>query len=359
MPGTAEQAPPESSPAATTPSDDQIAEQVYDTALAELRGDQAATKDQPPDQTPTDETLSTEDAPEPTEGTEQDQDATTDAGDAEATPPAGQGPTALTAEQTALLSRQRLTPEMVKHWSPNQLRDFLDNAAKREADSSRGYQDLRQELGQLRELVSKMQAPADGKAAPKPGQPPQGDSLEALAEKVAEDAKTIVDTFGDDFAPLGENLKVMASAVAELSKANRAHTQERQTMGQMLVDQTVVSGMASMVDDYPELREPAGRQKLLDQFYNAGLKDPRLTDRASGSTFPDRVGVVLRGLAESAFPDNTTQKAAAALSEVNRKRLSTQPRVGQQRGKSPPLTEEEVYQREQERILAKRGKGSG
>lgn len=357
MPGTAEQAPPESSPAATTPTDDQIAEQVYDTALAELRGDKAPTKDSPP----TDETPSTDEAPEPTEGHEQDQDAPPDAGDTEATPPAGPGPTALTAEQTALLSRQRLTPEMVKHWSPDQLRDFLDNAAKREADSSRGYQDLRQELGQLRELVTKMQAPeapADSRAA-KPGQTPQGDSLEALAEKVAEDAKTIVDTFGDDFAPLGDNLKVMASAVAELSKANRVHTQERQTMGQMLVDQTVVSGMASMVDDFPELREPAGRQKLLDQFYNAGLKDPRLTDRASGSTFPDRVGVVLRGLAESAFPDNTTQKAAAALSEVNRKRLSTQPRVGQQRGKSPPLTEDEVYQREQERILAKRGKGSG
>lgn len=248
----------------------------------------------------------------------------------------------LSEKDLQTLSRNHVTKEMAKAWTPQELESFLTNAAKRDDDQATGYNALRAELAEIRQSLGK---PQDAKKE----QPPAEDDQDDV--DLTEDMKAFSDTFGEEFNPLAEKLTKVAGTLKAVRQTNNDLVQSNRVLRNIIVEQAVAVGIGSLARDFPQLAETASRRQLAKEFMTRGATLGPMTDK--DLTFPERVADSLALLAEEQFGKRSTKKAAAELQETTRQRLANQPRTGASRGRQQPVSEDDIYKEEAEKMMAR------
>lgn len=259
------------------------------------------------------------------------------------------GPVKLSAEQMQVLRRQHITPEMIAGWTPKQIQNFLDNAGKRETDQAQSFSSMREELTQLRTVVEKL---ADGKAS-KEEQAAAGEKLDTLASKMAKQAQTFVETFGEEVAPFAETLQEVTKAVETIQEENSAFRAERHMLQRVILDQAIAMGIRDLASEFEDLAQTDARQKLVARFQKDGMNHKSFADK-NGKPFHERVTDVLRELAADEFGDPTPPTSAANPTRDRvQQHLRSQPKTGSTRGRPARRTVEDIYDEGVAAMLAK------
>lgn len=247
-------------------------------------------------------------------------------------------PHRLTDDQVQLLRRSHMTPEQLASWTPEQVTDFLDNAAKREADNTTTYKTLHEEVKGLRELVEQgnagnQEGDADDPAATAAGEFEQ--QAVAMVDKAAE-------VYGDEFKDsIGTITTSLGKQVDTLTGQLEASQNSANMLGGLVVEMVIDSSVRDLAGDFPSLSKAEARQKVIDRF-----KDDWKTRDQSGDKRPmlERVKSAMKDAANAEFGTVTESAAQASLVNKAKQRLSQQPPDGSSKAAHKvALTEDQVY----------------
>lgn len=294
------------------PSNDSTAseEQVYDQAIASLLDDDEHSPN-PPEQQPGGEASEQQDG-------------------GEASPDGGETPLELTQEQQQLLARQHLSPEMLRHWTPEQRQQFLENAAKRESDQTRSYQQLKAELDQLKEQLGQQQEGGDDEGGETGEEGEGGNPAGSLSEQARQLTDEMVDAYGDDIRPLAEMTGRLAQQLEQSQQAGEAKDR-------LLVDLSTDHALRDLASEFPSLDSSDARKQVLNRFAQDWKANP-----PEGANLLERIRNGIRSAAEAEFQH---ENAAQVAQQQNRQRLRQQPTAGRgTRGRGAPQSEDDIYE---------------
>lgn len=266
----------------------------------------------------------------------------------EQTDPAGDEPPAvqLTDEQKHLLNRLHMTPDMIAGWTPEQRQAFLENAAKREADNTRTYQELRDRLQRLERDQQQAREGQPPQGTPPAEAPAQKGTLEAEAAQFAEQ---LLDDYGEQIKPLTDSHVKLARTVDQLTARLESETQASALKDRLLVEMTIDAGIRDLVNEFPSLSKAEARQKVEERFKNSWADSPHA--KGDGPLL-SRIRAAIHDAAKAEFGSTTESAAQAALVNKTKDRLKNQPPTGQGKSHKRPATEDDVYAEAFEEYLA-------
>jgi len=256
---------------------------------------------------------------------------------------------ALTADQQQLLKRSHISPEMIEAWSPEQLNEFLGTAGTREGDQTRSYQDLQQQLSDLRAMVdgggdgtSNGTGRGNDEKPSSNGKPPADLRTAATAA-----VDKLVDVYGEEMEPLRD---VLSAYDQRLDQAQAA-TGSVPVMQQILVEQTIELGIRDLEGDFPSLAKPDTRKQVVDRFNDDWAKG---SHQNGDGPIIQRIRSALHSAAKAELGDLTESAVQASLVGKTKQRLAGQPPSGGGRRSRPkPQTEDEIYSTAFDEHLAK------
>lgn len=250
----------------------------------------------------------------------------------------------LTEQQTTLLKRSHVTPEMMESWTAEQQAEFIENLEKREADQAREFQRLKDEALAAKKVGENDDAPdsanregTDENAETQPTG--NAGSFAADAKKLVDDA---VDNYGDEIKPLAEMTVKMGQRLDEQSATIESLQSSSALKDQLLVEMTIDAGIAALRSDFPSLDKAEAREKVEARF-KGDWKNEGNPHRTGKGPLLSRVRDALRDAAKAEFGTNTESAAQVTLVNKTKDRLKNQPDAGSGRGKRKPKTQEDVY----------------
>lgn len=263
----------------------------------------------------------------------------------------------LTEQQTELLQRSHLTPEMVAGWTTQQRDEFFSNAAKREADQasfsrSKGDEvaDLKRRLDELEKGKGKDQID-DNAGTTDAGTPD--------AAKLGETFKTVLtdlsDTYGDEFKALEAPIMGIVEQAEQLSGQLAQTEQALNVQNRVIVDMVIDKGIGDLATEYPALSEEATRSDVEAEFVKLWKADDSPYRTGQGPLL-QRVKQGIKAAADSKLGTKTKTQAAAqaALLDKTKQQLANQPGDGQGRTQKKPLTEDQMYDQAFEETIGKK-----
>lgn len=327
---------------AEAPAEEITEDQVYDQAFDEIfNGDEGAQDEAgtTPEAQPTQDQLAGEAAENP-------DTTTTDQ------------PGEFTEEQTELLARNHMTPEMVAGWKPEQRAQFFENAAKRENDQRTFGREKGSEVAELRKRLDQLegkngqQGGSDGEGQDQPGDPSEED-LGELGESFKAALSDLTDTYGDEFkaleTPIMGVIKLTNTLQDKLGKAETV----MQTQNRLVVDMVIDKGMSELATDYPSLSEAKPRADVEAKFTELWqAKDSKF--RLGEGPVLSRVKAAIKAAADTTLGTRTEAAAQAQLLDKTKKRLNQQPRDGSGRTDRTPTSEDEMYDQAFEETIGKK-----
>jgi hypothetical protein len=239
--------------------------------------------------------------------------------------------TGMSAEQVQLLSRSHMTPDMMSSWSQEQRTTFLGNLAKREADQTRSYKELKDQLDE----ATKRPDTQSGTPTQESGKQPATQSTKQIEETVA----NLVGIFGDEIKPVGDMMLSMAKQIAAQQAEKDQSIQTVNMLRQITLETAIDSGVSALAANYPSLYKPDVRQKVIDQFHADWKTSPHRNGQATVATklrsaIGDAVKKVLGDV-----PETQTQAAVQKIQQ----NLAAQPSLGHSKGQSRPVTLDDRY----------------
>lgn len=261
----------------------------------------------------------------------------------DAQPAAQAGTWTPTPAETQLLRRNHLSPELLAGWTPEQRQAFLTNAAKREADQTRTFSELKTKLQQYEQGGK----PA-GEGDPKPGEAnadPTNPANAGLVQRARGVIDKLAEVYGDEIKPLGDVVDLMGSEIERLGREASAVPLMQSVTSELVVE----LGLRDLSGEYPSVNTTEGRQQVLSEFDKEWKSGAH---RQPGVPFREQVRSALARAAKVAFTP-TQQAAQAALAEKTKTRLKAQPRVGAPKGNPKPMSEDEVYDKAFQETLGK------
>jgi len=267
-------------------------------------------------------------------------------------------PPELTEEHQQLLKRAHLTPEMVESWTPDQQTAYFNNAAKRETDTTKSYQDVK---GKLEELTTATAAyvkknPATPQATPtdnaggEPSATSDGEPPADVVAKAREVVEGLTEVFGDEMKPLGNVLDALETQVSNLQ--SKAATMP--LMEGMIAQMAVKLGISDLAGDYPSLSTAGAREQVIERFEADWATSPHRTNEKLHHL--DRVHKALGDAAKAVFGSVTESAAQITLANKTKERLNAQPATTTSgRSRSAPQTEDDVYAAAFQEHLADKG----
>lgn len=313
-----------STQAAPVVPDESPAEDVYDKAFAEILGPDAPAEAAPP---------------EPATEGEPEKPASTEA-------PA---PSQLADDQVQLLKRLHMTPEMIAQWSPEQQQQFLSNAAKREADNTRTFKRLKEQLGE------KGGGDGAGDEGTEAGAGQQQTQEAPASSELAKEAQQVVDdlveVYGEEMKPLGDFTNKLVGVVGQLQQKLEETSGSSGVKDQLIVEMTIDSGVRDLIGDFPTLEKADAREKVVQRFEDE-WRSPNSRHRTAQGSLLNRVRAALRDAAAAEFGQVTETAAQVALANKTKERLRSQPQAGSGRGRKGPMTQDDVYDQAFEAHLA-------
>ena len=231
----------------------------------------------------------------------------------------------LTDEQRQLLSRSHLTPEMLQHWSPEQRQTVLDNLAKREADTTRTFQNLKSEIDRLKGASGSAQGAGDpdpgtsgGGEGEGDGQPPSPETGgdEALSREEQQRIESLTEAYGEDIQPLAEQAVRQGRELKQTRGELQSLQSQAQTMARLTFDLATDQAIRDLQSEYPSLSKPDARQKVIDRAVNT----MRSGNAPAEGGFVQRVSKALADAAKVEF-SQSEHAAQVALKKRNQEQI--------------------------------------
>lgn len=250
----------------------------------------------------------------------------------------------ISKEDKQLLKRLHVDPALLSTWPKEAQREFLENAAKRESDQTRTYQGLRDELVEIRKKLDG-QTPDPKATEDTEPEAPAADSFEAT---VTQAVTEVVNVFGDDFQPFGEQVVRLAKTADSLQQRLDDMGTEKAQMGRLVVDLVIDNGLRDLTPTYPNLGTADARTQVRERF-----KDEWPNHAQSDGSLMERVRAALDAAASAVLgsPETAAGGGDDELETKTEQRLRGQPKIRHGRGRKPNPTMDDVYDEAFEEVV--------
>jgi hypothetical protein len=332
-----------STPGQETPAPAANEDAIYDQAFANILGPDAPDDPATPAPATPDPSEAAPDAPAAEDASEAAEEQETPASTAQQTPQ-------LSDADRQLLSRQHMKESTFAKLDPDEQREFLANAAKRERDQTEYVRKLREQAKQRQEEEGgeTEDEPGDQQQATRETPAHEPGELVQQAQKAVDE---LTEVYGDEMKPLGDVLGSLATTAEQLNTRLERSESAGARKDQLIVEMTLDAGMRDLQGDFPSLEKAEARERVIKRF-QSDWASPESRHRTAQGPLLDRIRAAMRDAASAEFSSNTESAAQVALVNKTKERLRNQPHAGSAKGRKPPQSEDDIYDDAFEQTLA-------